>query len=61
MITAAGFELMDRATFLDGEDETITLRALEGIVVFADYVLATQNPVTDMWIVTARWEEYTVP
>jgi len=61
MITAAGFELMDRATFLGGEDETITLRALEGIVVFADYVLATQNPVTDMWIVAARWEEYTVP
>ena len=61
MITAAGFELMDRAEFLQDSDEKITLRALEGIVVFADYVLATQNAATDMWIVSCRWKEYTRP
>ena len=61
MITAAGFELMDRATFLEDVDERITLRALQGIVVFADYVLATQNPTTDMWLTTCRWKEYTLP
>lgn len=61
MITAAGFELMDRATFLEGEDERITLNPLQGIVVFADYVLATQNAATDMWLATCRWMEYTRP
>ena len=61
MITAAGFELMDRAEFLQDRDEKITLRALEGIVVFADYVLATQNAATDMWLVSCRWKEYTLP
>jgi len=60
-ITGAGYEPMDRATFLEGSDEVITLRALEGIVVFADYVLATQNPITDMWVVGCRWDEYTIP
>ncbi|MBA2525764.1 MAG: hypothetical protein H0V18_08280 [Pyrinomonadaceae bacterium] len=60
LITAAGFEPMDRAEFLGGEGEVITLRALEGVVVFIDYVLATQNPITDQWAVTARWDEYTV-
>ena len=61
MITAVGFELMDRAEFLQDSDERITLRALEGIVVFADYVLATQNAATDMWLVSCRWMEYTRP
>lgn len=57
LITAAGYEPMDRAEFFG--DDVITLRALEGVVVFIDYTLATQNPITDMWAVTARWDEYT--
>ena len=59
LITAAGYEMFDRASFLDGSDEKITLRALEGVVVMLDYVLATQNPTTDMWIVNCKWTEYT--
>lgn len=58
LITAAGYEMFDRTTFFEGEQEVITLRPLEGICVFLDYVLATQNPVTDMWTVAARWIEY---
>jgi len=57
LITAAGYEMFDRTTFLEGEDEWVTLRALEGVVVFLDYVLATQNPTTDMWVVTCEWDE----
>lgn len=56
LITAAGYEMSDKVTFLNDTD--ITLRPLEGIVVALDYVLATQNPVTDMWVVTAEWSEY---
>lgn len=58
-ITAAGYEMMDRFDYLAPENERITLRALEGIVLVLDYVLATQNPVTDMWLVTCDWVEYT--
>lgn len=61
LITAAGYEMFDRTVFMESDDESITLNALEGIVVFADYVLATQNPATDMWTVSARWSEYTRP
>lgn len=61
LITAAGYEMFDRTTFFEDEGVAITLRPLEGLCVFADYVLATQNPVTDMWAVAARWTEYTVP
>lgn len=57
LITAAGYEMADRITFLD-TSEGVVLRALEGIVVNLDYTLATQNPVTDMWTVTADWDEY---
>lgn len=56
LITAAGYEVSDKIEFDFGGDE-IVLRALEGVVVFLDYVLATQNPVTDMWVVTCDWEE----
>jgi len=35
----------------------IQLEALEGICVFLDYTLATQNPVTDMWVTSIEWEE----
>jgi len=59
LITAAGYEPLDRAVFLGESEEGITLRPLQGLVVFLDYVLATQNPVTDMWLVGCRWEEYT--
>lgn len=55
LITAAGYEMFDRTVLL--EDAQVTLRALEGIVVFLDYTLATQNPTTDMWIVSADWDE----
>lgn len=61
MITAAGYEMFDRVEFLNGQDEVVTLAPLEGLVLFADYVLATQNPVTDMWLATCRWAEYTRP
>ena len=55
LITAAGYEMFDRTELLEGKD--IVLRALEGVVVFLDYVLATQNPITDMWIVGCDWWE----
>lgn len=55
-ITAAGYEPFDRTTFFGGQT-TIVLRALEGIVVMLDYTLATQNPITDMWIVGCEWDE----
>jgi hypothetical protein len=58
LITAVGYEPLDRATFFEDEAVAITLRPLEGLCIFADYVLATQNPATDMWIVGARWTEY---
>ncbi len=61
LITAAGYEMADRMEYFSGEEEVITLRALQGIVVELAYTLATQNPITDMWIVGARWDEYTLP
>lgn len=59
LITAAGYEMADRMVYLEGEDETITLRPLEGLVVFLDYVLTTQNVSTDMWTVGCRYTEWT--
>jgi hypothetical protein len=58
LITAAGYEMFDRTDFLQGESEYMTLRPLEGIVLNLDYTLATQNPVTDMWVANMRWIEY---
>jgi hypothetical protein len=58
-ITAVGTDLFTRYEFLGGSSEYITLRPLEGLVLVLDYVLATQNPVTDMWVVTCDWDEYT--
>jgi hypothetical protein len=55
LITAAGYEMFDRAEWF--RDTAITLRALEGIVFRLDYVLATQNPITDMWVVSCEWDE----
>ena len=37
--------------------EFIELSALEGVCVFLDYTLATQNPVTDMWMTSIQWQE----
>lgn len=37
----------------------IQLAPLEGICVFLDYTLATQNPTTDMWVASVEWEEFT--
>lgn len=59
LITAVGYEIIDRAELLDRSDEKITLRAGEGIALSLDYVLATQNPSTDMWITSVEWTEYT--
>lgn len=56
LITAAGYEIADRVEFFDGTT-TIKLGALEGLVLFLDYTLATQNPTTDMWIVGCEWDE----
>lgn len=55
LITAVGYENADRMEFLG--DTTVELGVLEGLVVFLDYTLATQNPVTDMWIATMEWTE----
>lgn len=52
-------ELFDHASFLDGDDESVILNALEGIVVFVDYTVATANPTSDMWVAGVEWEEYT--
>ncbi len=57
LITAAGYESADRITFFEST-EGIILRALEGIVVELVYTLATQNPITDMWIGTIDWDEF---
>jgi hypothetical protein len=59
LITAAGYEMIDTFAFLEGVDQKITLRPLEGIVLMLDYTLATQNPTTDMWSVDCKWTEYT--
>lgn len=40
-------------------DGGIELAPLEGICVFLDYTVATQNPVTDMWVASINWKEYT--
>jgi hypothetical protein len=47
-----------RMIFFPDDDEFITLRPLEGIAVFLDYTVATANPTTDFWLVSARWKEY---
>ena len=55
LITAASYENADVIEFFT--DSTVALQALEGLVVFLDYTLATQNPVTDMWIAGIEWTE----
>lgn len=53
LITGAGYEPFDRESLLDGAG--VVLRAGEGIVVELVYTAATQNPITDMWIIGADW------
>jgi hypothetical protein len=52
------YEPFDRTVFFEDESVAITLRPLEGLLVRAEYTLATQNPTTNVWTVTARWTEY---
>lgn len=60
MITGAGYEMFDRTEFLEDESAFETLRPLEGLLVALDYNIAvTQNPATDFYLVSAKWEEYT--
>jgi hypothetical protein len=54
-VTGAGYEMADRLEFFG--DTEVELKALEGLVLFIDYVLATQNPVTDMWTAGLEWTE----
>jgi hypothetical protein len=56
LISGAGYEMGDRLEFLGNGD--VTLRPGEGLGVRLDYTLATQNPATDIHIVTMLWEEY---
>jgi hypothetical protein len=61
MITAAGYEMMDREVFFEADSEII-LRALEGVVVFLDAaVITTGNPATDQWIISMEWDEFVLP
>jgi hypothetical protein len=55
IITAVGEVGVFEAEF--DYPEYIELAALEGVCVFLDYTLATQNPTTDMWLTSIQWEE----
>jgi hypothetical protein len=59
--TAVGQEAADKISFLEDQDDVVTLNALEGVCVFLDYATATFNPVTDFWTVSCDWDEYTRP
>jgi hypothetical protein len=56
LITAAGYEMADRVEMLSSGP--VMLKAGEGLGVHLNYTAATQNPITDMWCVSMRWEEY---
>ncbi len=58
LITAAGYEPMDRLVFLEGDDTYITLNALEGVVL--QLVSAVNMVATDHFIAGLEYEEYTV-
>jgi len=55
LITAAGYEPMDRVAFLEGDATYITLNALEGIVL--QLVSAVNMVATDMYVAGVEWEE----
>lgn len=52
-------EASTRVAFLSEIDSVITLQALQGVCLFLDYTVGTANPVTDFWLPTVRWVEYT--
>jgi len=58
MITAVGDTDSYIIDLLKGSQ--IVLNALQGVVVMLDYLLATQNAVTDMWLVTCEWSEFSL-
>jgi hypothetical protein len=58
LVTAVGQVASNQIAFLTDSLETITLRALEGLVVFLDYTNASANATTDSWTVNCAWEEY---
>lgn len=55
LITAAGYEMFDRAELLEGKD--IVLRPGEGIVLSLDLTLATQDPAGNSTLATIDWFE----
>jgi len=59
-LTLVGYEQYDKSQFLVDEDDVVTLHPLEGVAIFLDYTVATANPITDKWLVTCRWIEYTL-
>lgn len=58
-LTLVGYEQFDRIEWFD--QSPWTLRAGEGLLINLDYSAATANPVSDKWIVTMRWSEWTRP
>jgi len=61
VFTAAGYEMVDAVEFFVG-DPDVTLRALEGVVIFLESAVVTTGiPATDFYIASLEWEEYTTP
>lgn len=55
VLTLVGYEAADRIEFLGDSSEVITLGALEGVVLLA----AGTGVITNHYIATIAWEEYT--
>jgi hypothetical protein len=60
LITAAGYEIIDTFTFLQGSDQRLTLRAGEGVVLSLESTAVAGDPTTAHWTVDSKWTEYTV-
>ncbi len=60
LITAAGYEVADRMEFLN-DSGTITLRALQGVALEVVSPAGTSEPITDMFIASVAWDEYSRP
>lgn len=60
VFTAVAYEPIDTVEFLVGAG--VTLRALEGIVVFLESAVVTTGiPATDFYTAYVDWDEYTLP
>lgn len=59
-LTLVGYEQFDRIEFIN-DQRPMTLRAGQGLVLNLDYTVATSNPVTDMYLASIRWSEFTRP